>query len=846
MGNTNNFTHPMSLFISSVFCIFALFSEAANTITQGQQIKDSENHTIISSGRIFELGFFSPDDSSSRYVGIWYFNIAAKTIVWVANRENPIAKRDGILTIGEDGNLILLDGNGNSIWSSNLSTNTSYSAATLMDSGDLMLSSNDSIGDPNKAYWRSFDHPTDTFLPGMKARLNGTQENHMFKSWKSSTDPSAGNFTMGVDSRDPPQIVIWENTKRRWRSGHWNGLEFLGVPDMKGLYYYGFKLVTDDDGTKYFAFTTQSSSQLLRFRITYDGYEKELLWNETSKEWTLLQSQPNNSCEEYNKCGDFGRCTAEGSPICSCLKGFKPKNSDEWSKGNWSGGCVRESLLQCQTNNSMKSDGFWELKNVKLPDFADLVLVKDVDECRERCLGNCSCNAYAYVDGINCMIWNGNLVDNLQFEEDAYGRSLYIRLSHSELGGESNIILIIIIVVLAVFGALLLSISIWVLWRCRPKLKGSSVSRKEDNEIPVFDNNKSKEYSTECFSSEIISDMSGGGPELPLFNFNCIAVATNYFSNENMLGQGGFGPVYKGKLPGGQDIAVKRLSKKSGQGILEFKNEIILIARLQHRNLVRLLGCCIEEEEKMLIYEYMPNKSLNSFIFDPAKQAQLDWSKRFSIIEGIARGLLYLHRDSRLRIIHRDLKAGNILLNEEMNPKISDFGMARIFGGNQNEANTVRVVGTYGYMAPEYAMEGLFSVKSDVYSFGVLVLEIVSGRRCTSVQQTENLNLIRRAWNLWQENKGLELLDPSIKDSCSENEVLRCIQVGLLCVQDSALNRPTMSSVMLMLEGESISLPLPREPTFTSMRCSIDKDLFMESLEAVSSNNISLSTVIGR
>ncbi|KAF8411264.1 hypothetical protein HHK36_003811 [Tetracentron sinense] len=314
--------------------------------------------------------------------------------------------------------------------------------------------------------------------------------------------------------------------------------------------------------------------------------------------------------------------------------------------------------------------------------------------------------------------------------------------------------------------------------------------------------------------------------ELPLFDIGTVSAATNNFSFANKIGEGGFGPVYKGMLSSGKEIAVKRLSQNSGQGLKELMNEVILISKLQHRNLVRLLGCCIEGEERMLIYEYLPNRSLDSFIFDKTRSIVFGWHKRFEIIVGIGRGLLYLHRDSRLRIIHRDLKASNILLDNEMNPKISDFGMARTFGGDQTVAKTKMVVGTYGYMSPEYAVDGLFSVKSDVFSFGVLVLELVSGKKNRGFYHPDHdLNLLGHAWKLWNEGKALELMDALMEDQYSVSEALRCINVGLLCVQQRPEDRPTMSSVIMMLDRESVVLPQPKQPGFYTERSLNETDL---------------------
>ncbi|XP_037476880.1 cysteine-rich receptor-like protein kinase 6 isoform X1 [Triticum dicoccoides] len=300
-----------------------------------------------------------------------------------------------------------------------------------------------------------------------------------------------------------------------------------------------------------------------------------------------------------------------------------------------------------------------------------------------------------------------------------------------------------------------------------------------------------------------------------ILDLSTLRAATDNFDERNKLGEGGFGVVYKGILPDNEEIAVKRLSHSSRQGIEELKNELVLVAKLQHKNLVRLLGVCLEEQEKLLAYEYMPNKSLDTILFDPDRSSQLGWGTRFRIVNGIARGLQYLHEDSQLKIIHRDLKASNVLLDSEFNPKISDFGLARLFGSDQSHDVTNRVVGTYGYMAPEYAMRGNYSIKSDVFSFGVLILEIVTGKRNSVAYDSEQaVDLLSLVWEHWTIGTIVEIMDSSMTSHSPGDQMLKCMHIGLLCVQEDPADRPMMSVVTVMLSSSTVSLQAPSRPAF--------------------------------
>ncbi|WCJ25096.1 Cysteine-rich receptor-like protein kinase 2 [Euphorbia peplus] len=298
------------------------------------------------------------------------------------------------------------------------------------------------------------------------------------------------------------------------------------------------------------------------------------------------------------------------------------------------------------------------------------------------------------------------------------------------------------------------------------------------------------------------------------YRYSDLKSATKNFKEENKLGEGGFGEVFKGTLKNGKIVAVKKLTVSQTRRAMEdFVSEVRLISNVHHRNLVRLLGCCSKGPELLLVYEYMANSSLDRFLFG---KKHLSWKQRFDVIIGTAQGLAYLHEQYHECIIHRDIKPNNILLDDDFQPKIADFGLARLLPDNQTHLST-KFAGTLGYTAPEYAVHGQLSVKVDTYSYGVVVLEVISGRKSSdTITYPGSDYLLKRAWKLHENGSHLDLVDESIdKDEYEAEEMKRIIDIALLCTQSSPSLRPTMSEVVVFLKSRgSIEHRAPTRPPF--------------------------------
>ncbi|KAK4845179.1 hypothetical protein QYF36_001974 [Acer negundo] len=625
---------------------------SADTITLNASISDGE--TIISAGEIFELGFFNPVKGSvRRYLGIWYYKSDPKTVVWVANRDNPLFNTNGVSGIGEDGNLVLFDGNKDSVWSTNLTNlGSSKLMVKLLDSGNLVLGKEDDQDSGSfKFIWESFQNPTDTFLAGMKMN-----ENLILTSWESPFNPADGDFQF--QQEDNQYIIKREQSSYYFKSGvSGNFMSDDFLPIVSTLL---------SNGSSFYPETSIQNRTNMRLVINSNGTLQYFTRLAESAAWNSNWWEPRDRCSVFRTCGDSAICYPNNGLRCRCLPGFEPVSPESWSAGENSEGC-RIKMPLC--GSKQKALNFLPLEVIKVGKPEKNFKTNSEKQCREVCLKGCSCQAYSFTGNTTCWIWEK--LDNIQEGDTDGGREILLRQHNKDAGRFDGTItrikqwpLVIAVTVFASVTALACSI----VYIYTQKRKVEKQDRASDLPLHFYDGQR---HVKELINSEGLNDEDKKGIDLPFFDFESILAATDIFSEANKLGKGGFGPVYKGNFPGGQEIAVKRLSRVSG-------------------------------DEKILLYEFMPNKSLDSFIFDP------------------------------------DLS-------------------------QQTVGTTNRVVGTYGYMSPEYALDGFFSVKSDIFSFGVVILEIISGKKNTGFYNSqEALSLLGYAWRLWQEDKALDMMDQKL------------------------------------------------------------------------------------
>ncbi|KAI3728802.1 hypothetical protein L6452_17445 [Arctium lappa] len=762
----------MGVLLLLYFSLTVCFSSGADTLYANQSL--SGDQTIISKGENFVLGFFTPGNSSNYYIGIWYKKISSNppTIVWVANRETPVSDRFKSELRIIDGNLVLLNESNFQIWSTNVTTTTTNSNSAVViihDDGNLVLTDRSNSVETT---WQSFDHPVNTWLPGSKlAYDNRTKKSQLLTSWKSRENPDVGLFSLELDPLEKAYISKWNNSNQYWTSGAWNDRIFSGVPEMSLNYIYNFSFFSNENES-YFTYSVYDPSIISRFVMDGSGLVQQQTWLEPLKQWNTFWSQPRTRCQVYAICGSFGTCRETGLPFCSCLTGFKPSSESDWNQSDFSGGCVKKTNLSCGRN--AESPEFLMIRVMDLPPNSS-VAVGSSGECRTNCLNNCSCNAYSFVNN-QCSVWDGELL-NIS-EDDSNGKTIYVKvaskdLPHHKKSKEVHVSTVVGSVAGVVF---VLGLIMLIIYRRKRSLAGKTT-------------------------------MEG---LLVAFVYRDLQTATKNFSDK--LGGGGFGSVFKGVLRDSSVVAVKKLESMS-QGEKQFRSEVSTIGTTQHVHLVRLRGFCAEGNNKLLVYDYMPNGSLDSHLFHEKQDNLLNWKTRYEIALGTARGLVYLHEKCRDCIIHCDIKPENILLDADFCPKIADFGLAKLVGRDFSRVLTT-LRGTRGYLAPEWLSGVAVTAKADVFSYGMLLFELVNGKRNAERSQDSRGTFFPylAASVVMVGGDILSLLDSRLNREASIEEVTKIFKVAFWCIQDEEESRPSMSMVEQILEGVlDVNMPpIPR------------------------------------
>lgn len=753
-------------------------------------VEDASSKHLVSPDKTFTCGFYTFNDTThAYYFSIWYTNSKEKTVVWTANRDKPVNGHGSRLTLTKHGSLVLTDRGGSIVWATNTSS-VAVDRVELLNSGNLVLKNKS-----GKILWKSFDFPTDTLLPNQFFT-----ENQKLISRISPQVFSPGYFSFYFDIENVLKMVY---DGPEFSSVYWPNPDINIFQNGRTSYNGTTVAILDDTGALvssdglHFSASDVGLGVKRRLTMDYDGNLRLFSLNDTSGLWTVTWQAVIQQCDVHGLCGRNGICIYTPDPKCSCLPHHEPVNSNDWSKG-----CKPRFKRGCNDTQ------FIEIPHVDYDGF-DLNFTRNIsfNDCRQICLGDCHCEAFKHAirEGLWTCYTKGDLFNGHMNDE-----SLYLRIPKRVKSSESNNIL---------------SVSRLACGGGDPKIEL----------LPMLYNDASTRsfkwaylysFGVAIGAIEVVLFVSSWciffrkhgtlgsleegyrtiSSQFRSFSYGELKRATEKF--KQVLGEGGFGSVYKGVLSDERVVAVKKLEKVV-QGEEEFWAEVSTFGRINHMNLARMWGFCSEGIQRLLVYEYVENGSLDKHLFSSSTTSTLlEWEKRYKIALGTAKGLQYLHHECLEWVIHCDVKPENILLDSDFEPKISDFGLAKLCQRDSQGLSQLSMMrGTKGYMAPEWTTNLPLTSKVDVYSYGVVILELVRGLRLSSwvvddnVKEEEMLKLksfVRFAQGKMQDGGDSwidDLVDSRLEGKFCRNQAVKMIEIGLLCVEDDRNKRPTMESV---------------------------------------------------
>lgn len=721
---------------------------------KGSQMEWANNRGmfLFSNSSTFALGFLNTLDESCVLVVI---HVASYKSVWTANRRSLVGKSDEFV-FGENGNAYL-EKRDEIAWSTG-TDGKGVTAMELQDSGNLVV-----LGENRRILWQSFDHPTDTLLSGQE----------FVEGMKITSFPNSGNLLhhLEMKSGDLISYVGYGTPQKYWS---------MSSETRRTIYRGNTKIHSASMVSNSWNFYDQSGALVWQFNfsgnsdanvtwaavIDSDGFISFYNLQKGSSTTSESTKIPQGSCSVPEPCGAYHVCSVDKRCQCPSALNYTPN-------------CKPQITSGCNvSNNSVQLLHVGDKFNYFALAFTVPSLISDLNGCKEACSSNCSCLALFFNDTSgSCYLFDQ--IGSFQ-RADWYspGFISYVKVSNNGGSEDKGGNTILVILVIAFATALVIFGLVYLALRYHHK--------KEIHEC-----------SLDNFEEDNFMDGIAGMPVR--FSYNELQNATSNFSEK--LGQGGFGSVYKGELPDGMQVAVKKL-EGIGQGKKEFRAEVCTIGSIHHVHLVKLKGFCTEGAHRLLVYEFMGNGSLDKLIFKNNRKGRLlDWETRYSIALGTAKGLAYLHEACDPKIIHCDIKPENVLLDDNYLARVSDFGLAKLMNRDQSHVFTT-VRGTRGYLAPEWISNHAISEKSDVFSFGMVLLEIIGGRKNYDSKETaERVHFPSYAFQKMKEGSFREILDPELKMNGNHESVSTAVKVALWCIQEEMDRRPPMTKVVQMLEG---------------------------------------------